>query len=403
MPTQAKFTLPLMALALFSVAACNSSETPPSALTHSQNSATKTDEEIVKIGLAAPLTGPQAHLGKDYENGVRLALTELNAASMIIAGKKVKFELVAKDDQADPKTAMNMAQKLVDSKVNGVIGHLNSGTTIPASKLYADAGIVQISASATAVGYTAQGFKTAFRVMANDAQQGKVLGEFAAKDLAAQKIAIIDDRTAYGQGLADEFEKSAQAAGADIVTHQHTTDNATDFMAILTTIKAKNADLIFYGGMDTQAALMIKQIKQLNLGTRLLGGDGIHTPQFIKAAGEIGVGIYASLPGAPLNEMPGGKIFAEKFKKQYGVIQLYAPYAYDATMIMVNAMKKADSTNPEKYLPAIKASQYSGVTTNIISFNDKGDIKENTISVDQLEAGNWKTEKIVKSIVSANQ
>ena len=209
-------------------------------------------ELVVKIGHVAPLSGPQAHLGKDNENGARMAIDELNAKGLEIGGAKVKLELVPEDDQADPKQGTIVAQKLVDAKVNGVIGHLNSGTTIPASKLYADAGIPQISGSATNPTYTQQGFKTAFRVMANDVQQGKVLGEYAAKQMAGKSVAIIDDRTAYGQGLADEFEKGAIAAGAKVVTREFTNDKATDFAAILTKIKSKKADVIFYGGMDAQ-------------------------------------------------------------------------------------------------------------------------------------------------------
>ncbi|MCC6658940.1 MAG: branched-chain amino acid ABC transporter substrate-binding protein, partial [Rhodocyclaceae bacterium] len=192
----------------------------------------------VKIGHSAPLTGPQAHLGKDNENGARLAIEEANARKLEIGGAMVTFELIGEDDQADPKQGTTVAQKLIDAKVNGVIGHLNSGTTIPASKLYSDAGLPQISPSATNPKYTQQGFKTAFRVMANDEQQGKVLGDYSTKQLAGKKIAIVDDRTAYGQGVADEFEKAAKAGGAAIVAREFTNDKATDFAAILTKIKS---------------------------------------------------------------------------------------------------------------------------------------------------------------------
>jgi branched-chain amino acid transport system substrate-binding protein len=191
---------------------------------------------VVKIGHVAPLTGPIAHLGKDNENGARLAIEDANAKKVEIDGKLVQFELLGEDDQADPKTGTVVAQKLVDAKVAGVVGHLNSGTTIPASAIYNQAGLPQISPSATNPKYTQQGFNTAFRVMANDIQQGSVVGTYAVKDLGGKKIAIIDDRTAYGQGLADEVEKAAKAAGATIVAREFTTDKATDFKAILTKI-----------------------------------------------------------------------------------------------------------------------------------------------------------------------
>jgi len=233
------------------------------------------EHPVVLIGQVSPLTGPQAHLGKDNENGARLALDEINAAGLSLGGKNVVLEMKSEDDAADPKTATTVAQKLVDEGVAGVIGHLNSGATIPASKIYADAGIPQISPSATAVAYTASGFKTAYRVMTNDAQQGSVLGRFAVTKLGAKKIAIIDDRTAYGQGLADEVEKAAKAAGGDVVAREYTSDRATDFMAILTSIKGKAPDLVFFGGMDPQAAPMAKQMKQLGMTAKFLGGDGV--------------------------------------------------------------------------------------------------------------------------------
>jgi branched-chain amino acid transport system substrate-binding protein len=349
----------------------------------------KKEEGAVKIGHAGPLTGSIAHLGKDNENGVRLALDEANAAGVDIGGKKVKFELQSEDDQADPKQGTIVAQKLVDAKVAGVVGHLNSGTTIPASKLYNDAGIPQISPSATAVTYTNQGYKTAFRVMANDAQQGKVLGEFAATKLGAKNIAIIDDRSAYGQGLADEFEKAAKAAGANILAREFTDTSKTDFTAILTSIKGKKPDLIFYGGMDAQSGPMMKQLKNLGVTAKFLSGDGSQDAEFLKLAGDAAEGAYASSPGVPLDKMPGGKAFSDKYKAKFNTeIQIYAPYAYDAANVLIEAMKKAGSSDPAKYLPALAAITYNGVTGSI-TFDEKGDIKGGSISLYQVKNGKW--------------
>jgi branched-chain amino acid transport system substrate-binding protein len=346
-------------------------------------------DETIKIGHAGPLTGPVAHLGKDNENGVRMALDEANAAGLSIGGKKVSFSMQSEDDQADPKQGTIVAQKLVDAKVVGVVGHLNSGTTIPASKIYHDAGIAQVSPSATNVTYTHQGFKTAFRVMANDAQQGKVLGDYAVTKLGAKTVAIIDDRSAYGQGLADEFEKAAKGAGAQIVTREFTGTDKTDFNAILTSIKGKNPDLIFYGGMDSQSGPMMKQIKNLGLTSKFLTGDGGQTAEFVKLAGEAGEGAYASSPGVPLEKMPGGKGFADKYKAKFNIeIQLYAPYAYDSMNVLLEAMKKADSSDPAKYLPALAGITYQGVTGNI-SFDENGDIKGGSISLYQVKGGKW--------------
>jgi branched-chain amino acid transport system substrate-binding protein len=345
-------------------------------------------ELTVRIGASAPLTGPQAHIGKDNESGTRMAIDDANARGIVIGGRKVKFELISEDDQADPKTATIVAQKLVDNKVSGVIGHLNSGTTIPASRIYNDNGIVQISPSATATAYTAQGFKTAFRVMANDAQQGRVLGEYAVKNLGANKIAVIDDRTGYGQGLADEFIKSAQAGGAEIVAHEYTNDKAYDFTAVLTAVKGKQPDLLFYAGMDPQAGPMAKQIKTLAMKLKFMMGDGGYTPQFIKLAGDAAEGSYASLPGVPLDKMPGGKDFEKRFVAKYQPIQLYAPYCYDAVNVMIAAMQKADSVEPAKYLPALAGISYDGVTARI-QFDEKGDLKGGAITLYQVQNGKW--------------
>ena len=344
---------------------------------------------VVKIGASAPLTGPQAHIGKDNENGTRMAIDDANAKGVTIGGKKVRFELLSEDDQADGKTATIVAQKLVDAKVNGIIGHLNSGTSIPASRIYADSGIPQISPSATAVTYTAQGFKTAFRVMANDGQQGKVLGDYAAKNLGAKKIAVIDDRSAYGQGLADEFIKSAQASGAQIVAHEYTTDKAVDFTAVLTSIKGKKPELVFYGGMDPQGAPMVKQLKSLGLTAKFMMGDGGYTPKLIDNAGAAAEGTYASLPGVPLNQMPGGKEFSQRYEAQFKTpIQLYAPYCYDAVNVMIAAMKKADSADPAKYIIELPKTSYDGVTSKI-TFDAKGDLNGGAITMYQVQQGKW--------------
>lgn len=340
------------------------------------------------IGASAPLTGPQAHLGKDNENGTRMAIDDANNKGIVIGGRKAHFELISEDDQADPKTATIVAQKLVDNKVSGVIGHMNSGTSIPAAKIYSDNGIIQISPSATAVAYTAQGYKTTFRVMANDAQQGHVLGEYAAKNLAAKKIAVIDDRTAYGQGLADEFIKAAQAGGAKIVSHEYTNDKAMDFTAVLTAVKGKKPDLLFYGGMDAQGGPMAKQVKALAMNLKFMTGDGGSTPEFIKLAGDAAEGAYSTLPGVPLDKMPGGKEFGARFIAKYGPIQLYAPYCYDAVNVMIAAMQKAGSADPVKYLPALVNNSYDGVTAKI-QFDGKGDLKGGAITVYQVLHGKW--------------
>ena len=351
---------------------------------------------VVKIGSVAPLTGPQAHLGKDNDNGARMAIDEANERGVTIGGQKVHFVLVSEDDQADPRTATIVAQKLVDAQVKGVVGHLNSGASIPASKIYLDAGIPQISPSATAIKYTDQGFKTAFRTMTNDRQQGMVLGEFAVKKMGAKRVAIIDDRTAYGQGLADEVEKAVKASGGEVVAREYTTDKATDFSAILTGIKGKTPDVVFFGGMDPQGAPMAKQMMSLGLKAKFLGGDGVQTTEFIKLAGSAAGNVTASSPGLPIDSMPGGKSFREKFTAKYGPIQTYAPYAYDAANAMIRAMVQAGSTEPAKVLAEIPKLRFAGVTGEI-GFDAKGDVLGGAITLYRVKGGKWEVVEVVQS------
>lgn len=320
-------------------------------------------QEVIKLGFAAPMSGPQAQYGTDMKNGATLAVEEFNATKPKIAGKDVKFQLMAEDDQADPKTGTAVAQKLVDSGIKGMLGHFNSGTSIPASRVYNQAGIAQI-AMATAPEYTKQGYKTTFRMMTSDTQQGSVVGTFAVKKLGYKNIAIVDDRTAYGQGLADEFEKAAKAAGATIVRREFTNDKASDFKAILTQIKSKNPDAVFYGGAEGQSAPLLKQMRELGMKSTLMSGEMSKTDDFIKLAGpQAAEGMVASLAGLPLEQMPGGAGYKARYEKRFGTpVQTYSPYAYDGAMALMKAMVAAGSSDPAKYLPILAATNTQGVT-----------------------------------------
>ena len=340
---------------------------------------------VVKIGHVGPTSGAIAHLGKDNENGARMAIDELNAKGVTIGGKKAKFELLAEDDGADPKQGTAVAQKLADAKVAGVIGHLNSGTSIPASKVYSDAGIPQISPSATNPKYTRQGFKTTFRVVADDVHLGSTLGKYAIKELKGKSIAVIDDRTAYGQGVAEEFTKAVKAAGGTVAETQFTTDKATDFTAILTQIKSKKPDVVFFGGMDAVAGPMIRQMKQLGISAKFMGGDGICSGELPKLSGGAmadGQVVCAEAGGVEGAQKPAMDKFKEDYKKKFGIdVQLYAPYVYDALNLMVAAMVKAGSADPKVYLPVMaKTDGYKGVT-GTIGFDEKGDIKNGALTL----------------------
>jgi branched-chain amino acid transport system substrate-binding protein len=333
---------------------------------------------VVRIGHVAPVSGPQAHYGKDNENGVRMAIEVLNSQNITIGGKKARFEIVAEDDAADPKQGTAAAQKLCDSKVAGVVGHLNSGTTIPASKVYNDCGIPHVTGAATNPNLTKPGYKTTFRIIANDNALGAGLANHASDVLKLKRVAVIDDRTAYGQGVAEVFKKTAQSKGMQVVDEQFTTDKATDFMSILTAIKAKNPDAIFYGGMDPQAGPMLRQMEQLGMANvRYFGGDGICTAEIAKlAAGAKTLNnVICAEGGASLDKMPGGKEWKAKYDAKYpGQFQVYSPYTYDATMLLVDAMKRANSIDPKVYTAQLAKSNFKGVTS-VIGFESNGELK----------------------------
>jgi branched-chain amino acid transport system substrate-binding protein len=335
-------------------------------------------EQVVKIGHVAPMSGAQAHYGKDNENGVRMAIEDLNAQNITIGGKKIKFEIAAEDDAADPKQGTAVAQKLCDAKVAGVVGHLNSGTTIPASKVYNDCGIPHVTGAVTNPNLTKPGYKTTYRIIANDLALGAGLALYAADTLKLKKVAMIDDRTAYGQGVAEVFKKTALSKGIQVVDEQFTTDKATDFMAILTAIKSKAPDAVFYGGMDAQAGPMLRQLEQLGLSNvKFFGGDGICTNEIIKlAAGAKTLNnVVCAEGGASLAKMPGGTAWKKRYDAKYpNQFQIYSPFTYDAAFVLVDAMKRANSVDPKVYTPKLAETNFKGVTATI-AFEPNGEMK----------------------------
>ncbi len=345
---------------------------------------------VVKIGHVAPMSGGQAHYGKDNANGSAMAIEDLNKQNIVIGGKKIKFELMMEDDAADPKQGTAVAQKLCDAKVAGVVGHLNSGTTIPASKIYNDCGIPMVTGAATNPNLTKPGYKTTYRIIANDLSLGAGLALYAANTLKLKSVAVIDDRTAYGQGVAEVFKKTALANGIKVVDDQFTTDKATDFMAILTAIKSKKPDAIFYGGMDAQAGAMLRQMDQLNMSNvKFFGGDGICTSEIIKiASGAKSLdGVVCAEGGSSIAKMPGGTAWKARYDAKYpGQFQIYSPFTYDATFILVDAMKRADSTDPKVYTAKIVETNFKGVTANI-AFESTGEMKNPAMTLSTYKDG----------------
>jgi branched-chain amino acid transport system substrate-binding protein len=351
----------------------------------------------VTIAHAGPLTGGIAHLGKDDENGVALAVAQANDQKITIDGKPVTFKMVSEDDQADPKVGTTVAQKLVDAKVAAVIGHLNSGVTIPASDIYGKAGIPVISGSATNPTLTERGIKTVFRTVGRDDQQGPAIASYVANELKAKKVAIIDDKTAYGEGLANEVEKTLKGAKVNIVGRERTTDKETDFKAVLTKVKGRNPDVVFYGGMDATGGPLLKQARELGIKAVFAFGDGACTNKMSELAGPAAEGMVCSQAGLPSEA--ASKEFSDAFKAKYGEIQQYAPYFYDATRATIEAMKKANSTDPAKYAPELFNVSFTGATGKV-EFDQKGDRKDAEMTIFKLQSGKVVPISIVKGGVA---
>lgn len=345
--------------------------------------------EVVNIGFAAPLSGPQAMYGKDLQNGMTLAVEEFNARKPKIAGKEINIKLLVEDDQADARLGVQIAQKMVDKGVKGVFGHYNSSVAIPASRVYQQAGIPQLSGS-TAPDFTRQGHNTAYRITASDSQQGATLARFVVIQKGIKEIVIIDDRTAYGQGIADEFDKAAKAAGAKIVGREFTSNTAHDFKPLLTRIKKNNPQAVFFGGMSAQAAALVKQMRELKMTAILLGGEPIRVGNFRKLAGHAANGTMVVLGGRPLEKMPGGLAFKKRYEMRFSeAADVLSPHSYDGTMAMLEAMKKADSVEPAKYRPFLTKIERNGVTNNRFAYNDYGDLRDGTVTIYKMTGNGW--------------
>jgi branched-chain amino acid transport system substrate-binding protein len=346
-------------------------------------------QEVVKIGHAAPLSGQQAHYGKDNDNGARMAIADLNAKGVVINGKKVKFELVSEDDAADPKQGPVIAQKFCDMKVNGVVGHLNSGVTLPSSPVLNKCGIPQLTGAATNPSITQQGFKNFFRLIANDNAIGGGMAIFAAKT-GSKNVAVIDDRTAYGKGVAEIFAQVAKKNGINVVAQEYTNDKATDFMAILTSIKAKKPDAIFFGGMDTQAGPMMRQMEQLGMeNVRVFGGDGPCTEKVVELSGNAKTlqGFFCGDGGENIMKTKTGADWKKRYETAYPKeFQVYSPMVYDAVMVIADAMVRAKSTDPKVYIKELPKTNYKGVT-GTISFDEIGELKNPGITISNFKSG----------------
>lgn len=346
-------------------------------------------EVVVKIGAAGPLTGSSAQSGKDDERGVQLAIDELNARHVVIGGQPVKFQLVSVDDQGDPKVGVTVAQKLVDDGVAAVVGHYNSGVSIPAARVYNDAHVVMITGASSNPELTRLGFPYVYRLATNDNVMGGRMADYSAKVLKVKRAAVVDDRTAYGAGVADVFVKTAEKDGIAVVAREYSSDKTTDFKSILTHIKAQNPQVVFYGGYYAQAAMLARQMVDLGINAVLVGGDGICSPEFSKLSNNVLDGkMYCAQGGAPLDSLPDGKQFRSKFKSAFNAdVDTYAPAFYAATLVVADAMQKANSTAPDVYSKVMRGQSFTSML-GPVKFDDQGDWIDAPVTVYKLSGGN---------------
>lgn len=316
----------------------------------------------IKIGLAAPLSENQAESGGDLRDGALLAVEELNRAGGLL-GRPV--ELVELDDRADPKDANNVAQRLAaDPTVVAVVGHLNSGCSIPASKIYHDHGMAMITPVSTSDKLTEQGYENVFRICIRNSDQGPAAAHFAIEGRGKRRFFLIDDKTAYGAGITGEFDKAARELGGEIIGRDSISERETDFRPLLTRLRGKDLDFIYFGGMYPEGALLLKQAKELGVTAPILSGDGMFSPELIRLAGDAAEGTIVThiAPIEPENERQKG--FFSAFQSRYGHnVKVYAPLGYDCVMVIAEAVRLEKVADRDAVVRAMRAPdfQYDGV------------------------------------------
>ncbi len=341
------------------------------------------DDKVIRIGAAGPMTGDQSKMGIDLRNGVELAVAEWNEKGALL-GKKIL--VVPGDDQADPKQAVSIANKFINQKVNAVVGHWNSNCSINASTYYNAANIVSISPASTNPRLTQQGYKTVFRVCGTDDQQGGVAAEFVLKTVKPKRVAVLHDKTTYGQGLADYFKKAVETQ-VPVVFYDGIQTRDPDYKAVLTSMKQKNPDVYFFGGVYPEAGRLVRQAKEVGLNIPMITGDGVYDPTFIAIAGKSAEGTYVTFGKDP-SGLPTSKTFNEKYTAKYGAPGPYSIYAYDAANIILTAIQQTGTTDGLKLAEYISRNTFKGAFGDI-SFDKNGDVTKAPYVVWQVRDGKF--------------
>ncbi len=343
----------------------------------------------VVLGTSAAATGPRGPVGQDFNNGVILAVEDLNRQHLRIGGRDVAWKLIVEDDKGDPRQAAVVAQKFIDSKVAGVIGPDTSGASYATVRLFDAAGVPMIAAASTDTRLAHMGSKTFFRVIGDDAGVAAAMANYLESDLHVHTVATIDDRTAYGQGLADAFARAAKARGMRVVGREYTNDKATDFSAILTRLRGLQPEAIVYGGTFAQAAPLLRQVERLGLTSVVLGGDGACVQGLARMAGPAVRRMVCVDSGLPLERMPSGADWKRRYDSRFGAeaFQAYSPYAYDATMVLAQAILRAGSSDPAKFLPMLRSTDYSGISREHLRFLPNGNLAHPDVTISIYREG----------------
>jgi branched-chain amino acid transport system substrate-binding protein len=326
----------------------------------------------IRIAVVGPMTGDQSKQGTDLKNGVELVVAEWNEKGGVL-GKKI--ELRIGDDQHDPKQAVSIANKLVNSRVVGVVGHWNSSSSIPASEVYHRANIPMITPASTNPQVTDRGYSNVFRVCGRDDQQGRVAAEFVVTRLKAKRVAVLHDKTTYGQGLADEFKKSLTSIGGkgvEIVYYGGIAQGDKDFRGVLTTVASKKPEVYFFGGIYPEGGLLVQQAKEVGLNAPMVSGDGVIDPVFIQIAGSAAEGTYLTF-SPDTTRLPTARELLKRYRARYGEPGPYSFYAYDAAQVLLRGIQSAGTTDGFGISQAIHTMSYEGITGRI-QFDAKGDL-----------------------------
>ena len=346
-------------------------------------------EPMIKVGFVAPLTGDQAPQGQDMLHGAQLAIEHARAMGPIVPG--YRLELVALDDQRNPTQAVAAAKKLVaDPDVMAVIGHLNSSCTMPASAIYYQARLLQITPVSSNPQISRQGFDTFYRTCATDDLQGPAAALFAMRELNARAIFLLDDMTTYGRGLANEVEKKLRARGVRVLGHEGLTQGDKDFVPLLTKIKSLHPDLVYFAGMFPEGALLIKQRAEVGLNGFFMGGDGLFDPTLVRlTTPQAADGIYLTTIGSDIHQIPTAQAFVREYESRFGPLGAYGAYAYEATSIAVRAIQQAGRHDRAEVLAAMKHLKESPGLFGVQRFDRHGDSLIRDIGIFTVKDGKF--------------